>query len=151
MLKEVLTAGLGAAAEDSSAPPSGAAASVFSIGAEPVITNPESKAQEAYDRVAAKSWEEVFLDPCTGNWQAHWFLDGTAGHVACGPEGMSLSAGPEFKNDAHHMVLWTKQDFAGAAFRGSAQLGGVLRDDRGGPRDHERAAGAALVCGAPGP
>ena len=26
---------------------------------------------------------------------------------------MTLTAGPEFKNDAHHMVLWTKQSFAG--------------------------------------
>jgi hypothetical protein len=26
---------------------------------------------------------------------------------------MTLTAGPEFKNDAHHMVLWTKQSFEG--------------------------------------
>jgi hypothetical protein len=26
---------------------------------------------------------------------------------------MKLTAGPEFKNDAHHMVLWTKESFEG--------------------------------------
>ncbi len=26
---------------------------------------------------------------------------------------MTLTAGPEFKNDAHHMVLWTKESFEG--------------------------------------
>lgn len=26
---------------------------------------------------------------------------------------MQLTAGPEFKNDAHHMVLWTKESFEG--------------------------------------
>ena len=26
---------------------------------------------------------------------------------------MTLTAGPEFKNDAHHMVLWTKDTFQG--------------------------------------
>ena len=26
---------------------------------------------------------------------------------------MTLTAGPEFRNDAHHMVLWTKDSFEG--------------------------------------
>ena len=26
---------------------------------------------------------------------------------------MDLTAGPEFRNDAHHMVLWTRESFAG--------------------------------------
>jgi len=26
---------------------------------------------------------------------------------------MTLTTGPEFKNDAHHVVLWTKQEFEG--------------------------------------
>ena len=33
--------------------------------------------------------------------------------VKTGPSGMELTAGPEFKNDAHHMVLWTRESFAG--------------------------------------
>lgn len=39
--------------------------------------------------------------------------DGEVGTVKTGPDGMTLTAGPEFKNDAHHMVLWTKESFKG--------------------------------------
>ena len=42
-----------------------------------------------------------------------WFLDGQQATVENSPQGLELSAGPEFKNDAHHMVLWTRQSFTG--------------------------------------
>ena len=58
-------------------------------------------------------WREVFFDSGTGDWTRHWFLDGEIGEVSNGPNGMELKAGPEFKNDAHHMVLWTKASFTG--------------------------------------
>jgi hypothetical protein len=67
----------------------------------------------AFEQAAAGVWQEVFADPCTGDWRRQWFLDGEVGTVTTGPEGMTLTAGPEFKNDAHHMVLWTKQSFGG--------------------------------------
>jgi hypothetical protein len=35
------------------------------------------------------------------------------GTVTNGPEGMELKSGPEYKNQAHHMVLWTKESFEG--------------------------------------
>jgi hypothetical protein len=56
---------------------------------------------------------EVFSDGCTQDWKAKWFLDGEVGMVTNSKEGMTLMAGPEFKNDAHHMVLWTKETFEG--------------------------------------
>ncbi len=62
---------------------------------------------------AAARWKEVFFDPGTGDWKERWFLDGEVGKVKTGPSGMELTAGPEFKNDAHHMVLWTRDSFAG--------------------------------------
>ena len=55
----------------------------------------------------------VLSDPCRKDWKAKWFLDGEIGTVTNCPEGMTLKAGPEFKNDAHHMVLWTKDSFEG--------------------------------------
>ena len=58
-------------------------------------------------------WSEVFSDNCTEDWKAKWFLDGEVGNVSNSKEGMTLTAGPEFKNDAHHMVLWTKGSFEG--------------------------------------
>ena len=70
--------------------------------------------QAAFEKAAASaSWAEVFSDVCTENWKAKWLLDGEVGTVTNSPEGMTLTAGPEFKNDAHHMVLWTKDSFEG--------------------------------------
>ena len=63
--------------------------------------------------VAGAEWAEAFSDSCTKDWKAKWFLDGEVGSVTNSPEGMTLTAGPEFKNDAHHMVLWTKDTFEG--------------------------------------
>lgn len=58
-------------------------------------------------------WVTVFHDACTDDWMEQWFLDGEVGTVTNGAEGMALVAGPEFGNDAHHMVLWTKAVFEG--------------------------------------
>ena len=67
----------------------------------------------AYDQAAAGEWRKVFSDPCTRDWKEKWFLDGEVGTVKNTPQGMELTAGPEFKNDAHHLNLWTKESFAG--------------------------------------
>lgn len=75
------------------------------------VTSPESHAKFA--RLVEADWEEVLCDPGTGDWRELWFLDGEIGTVTNTPKGMELQAGPEFKNDAHHMVLWTKQSFKG--------------------------------------
>lgn len=69
--------------------------------------------QMAFDAADALSWQEVFFDDCTGDWQEKWFLDGEIGSVENFSDGMQLTAGPQFKNDAHHMVLWTKDSFEG--------------------------------------
>lgn len=58
-------------------------------------------------------WQEVFYDACTGDWNEKWFLDGEVGSVETSAEGMQLTAGPRFGDNAHHMVLWTKESFEG--------------------------------------
>jgi hypothetical protein len=73
--------------------------------------NPKERA--AFEQAASANWQEVFADDGTGSWKEKWFLDGEVGTVNNSREGMTLTAGPESKNDAHHMVLWTKQEFAG--------------------------------------
>lgn len=55
----------------------------------------------------------LFSDDCKGDWKFNWSLDGKIGYVENSPEGMALHAGPELKNDAHHVVLWTRQPFTG--------------------------------------
>ena len=69
--------------------------------------------EQAFNNVSDGRWVDVFNDACTGHWRDRWFLDGEVGSVVNGSLGMELTAGPEFKNDAHHIVLWTKDLFEG--------------------------------------
>ena len=69
--------------------------------------------KETFDKAEKADWEEVFSDSCTGDWTEQWFLDGQVASVSNSKMGMQLTAGPQFKNDAHHMVLWTQESFEG--------------------------------------
>lgn len=69
--------------------------------------------EKTFNEASKGSWEVVLADTGTADWTEKWFLDGQVGEVATSPEGMTLTAGPEFGNDAHHMVLWTKESFEG--------------------------------------
>jgi hypothetical protein len=73
----------------------------------------DRSAEDLFAQASAARWEVVFSDAGTGDWKERWFLDGQVGSVKTGPHGMELTAGPDFKNDAHHMVLWTKESFEG--------------------------------------
>ena len=70
-------------------------------------------AQAAFEIADRQNWDEVFYDPCTGDWTERWFLDGEIAAVRVDQTGMELAAGPQFGNHAHHAVLWTKDSFAG--------------------------------------
>jgi hypothetical protein len=69
--------------------------------------------KEAFERASAGNWKEVFFDSFTEDWQRQWTLDGEVATAENTPDGIELRAGPEFMNDAHHMVLWTKESFEG--------------------------------------
>ena len=73
----------------------------------------EQFGEDAFKNASTARWQQVFFDPGTSDWQKLWFLDGEVGQVRNGPDGMKLTAGPEFRNDAHHMVLWTRDQFSG--------------------------------------
>jgi len=73
----------------------------------------QQQARQAFDAADHDRWKQVFNDPCTGDWHERWFLDGEIGKVTTSDQGMQLTAGPEYRNDAHHMVLWTKDPFEG--------------------------------------
>ncbi len=66
-----------------------------------------------FRKLTKANWEEVMRDPGTKNWKDHWFLDGLKATLTNTSTGMELTAGPEFKNDAHHAVLWTRKSFKG--------------------------------------
>jgi hypothetical protein len=74
---------------------------------------PANADQAAFEQVSDENWQEVFYDSCTKDWTEKWFLDGKVASVGNGPDGMQLTAGPQFLNDAHHAVLWTKDSFEG--------------------------------------
>jgi hypothetical protein len=104
-----------------------AAALVFQVGhAEPSeeAIAIQEKGKIRFDEMnRAHRWKEVFSDAGTGDsnvigwkdgaWKEKWFLDGEIGAVTNEPQGMHLHAGPRWKDEAHHMVLWTKQEFSG--------------------------------------
>lgn len=69
--------------------------------------------QIAFEQAEKTHWQSVLTDPLTGDWHENWTLDGEVGTAAPTPDGIKLTAGTEFKNDAHHMVLWTKEQFKG--------------------------------------
>lgn len=86
----------------------------FALAADPGESPAREQAdRKAFEQAAAGPWTEAFSDPCTGDWTKLWSLDGEIGTVKTGPDGMTLTAGPEFKNEAHHMVLWTRDSFEG--------------------------------------
>ncbi|MFW6007553.1 MAG: DUF1961 family protein [Halanaerobiales bacterium] len=73
----------------------------------------KNEKQQKYEENLQKEWEEVFFDECTDNWQDKWILDGKIAEVINSDRGMELKAGPEWGEDAHHAVLWTKDYFKG--------------------------------------
>jgi len=73
----------------------------------------EHDAMTRFQELAKAEWRQVFHDPCTGNWQDAWFLDGRKATVTNGPDGMTFAAGPTAGDDACHAVLWTRESFQG--------------------------------------
>ena len=73
----------------------------------------EEDSIEQFSALKEAEWKDVLYDPCTQDWTTSWSLDGLKATVQNSTNGMDFFAGPEALNDAHHAVLWTKQDFKG--------------------------------------
>jgi hyaluronate lyase len=71
------------------------------------------RSAELFRDAEKAGWKTVFTDPCTKDWKKHWTLDGEKARITNGAKGMDFHAGPEFRNDAHHAVLWTRESFSG--------------------------------------
>ena len=93
-----------------------------------IFSSASVAAQDVSEAVFAEidsshNWNEVFFDEGTGTrenggwrdgiWQRKWFLDGEIAAVENTPDGMHLQAGPRYRENAHHMVLWTHDTFEG--------------------------------------
>lgn len=88
-------------------------ATMLSCVSEQAMSQNKSPEQTAFEKADQRDWRTAFEDPCTGDWRKKWFLDGEVGTVTNDAKGMELRSGPEYKNDAHHMVLWTRESFEG--------------------------------------
>ena len=58
-------------------------------------------------------WEEVFYDSCSNDWKEQWTLDGKKATITHSNKGMDFKAGPNYRENGSHAVLWTKQSFTG--------------------------------------
>ncbi|WP_016956459.1 DUF1961 family protein [Catenovulum agarivorans] len=78
-----------------------------------IFADIEPSKQSQFEQINNESWQQLMFDSGTKNWQQHWSIDGLVGTVENTPQGMHVSGGPEAKNHAHHLVVWSKQVFSG--------------------------------------
>ncbi|WP_048687952.1 DUF1961 family protein [Catenovulum maritimum] len=69
--------------------------------------------ESQFQQINNANWQQVMFDRGDKNWREHWLVDGLIGSVENTPKGMHVKAGPEAKNHAHHLVVWTKKSFDG--------------------------------------
>ena len=67
--------------------------------------------REGFEKLLKMDWETKFQDNMTSDWTEQWSLDGTKASISHSENGMDFYAGPEFHNDTHHAVLWSKEYF----------------------------------------
>lgn len=58
-------------------------------------------------------WRLAFSDACVGDWRDNWTLDGVKASASNGPDGLTLSGGPDAADNGQSAVLWTKRPFSG--------------------------------------
>jgi hypothetical protein len=68
---------------------------------------------EQFNALLKENWHEVFFDSGCDDWRKLWFLDGKKAVISNTEQGMDFHAGPTFRDDSCHAVLWTKEAFAG--------------------------------------
>ncbi len=86
----------------------------LSFGFDAQAENQEKADMKAFEKADQHcQWKEVLFDPGTEDWEENWFLDGKVAAVENVPDGLHLRSGPRNTDHGHHMVLWTKQSFAG--------------------------------------
>ena len=64
---------------------------------------------EDHASIGKKDDPTLLYDSCTDDWREHWTLDGQKATLTHSDKGMDFWAGPTFREDASHAVLWTKE------------------------------------------
>jgi hypothetical protein len=81
------------------------------MAASPAIAVESAAAK--FQKLSTAKWELVFENSCTQDWKRNWTLDGEKATIRHSEQGMDFRAGPTWKDDAPHAVLWTKKSFQG--------------------------------------
>jgi hypothetical protein len=89
------------------------ATGLFLVGCAIQSDTLDSPDRLAFENASKGEWKEILFDAFTEDWKKQWTLDGEVATAVNTPDGIELTAGPEFRNDSHHMVLWTKEVFEG--------------------------------------
>ena len=84
---------------------------VLDKGEKSCIASPAD--EKLFHELCRANWKPVFSDDGTKDWKTNWLLDGKIGRVENSTTGMGLYSGPEEKNSAHDVVLWTRKSFSG--------------------------------------
>ena len=73
-----------------------------------MATNEMQKRRDKFSELLKCGWKEVLFDSGSENWRRNWFLDGKKAELNNTDKGLDFFAGPTFKDDSCHAVLWTK-------------------------------------------
>jgi hypothetical protein len=73
----------------------------------------EDSSARRFNELRLAPWRLVFEDSCTRDWKENWTLDGEKATITHTAKGMNFQAGPTWKDDSCHAVLWTKKSFRG--------------------------------------
>ena len=92
-----------------------AATALALTGCSSFMNSPDSPDKIAFEKADAEKWKTVVSDcgAAPAKWRDNWFLDGKIASVENRNKGMQMTSGPQFRNGAHHMVLWSKKVFSG--------------------------------------
>ncbi|MGL1891283.1 MAG: YesU family protein [Spirochaetaceae bacterium] len=68
---------------------------------------------EEFNKLLELNWSELFFDSGSEDWRKNWFLDGKKADLKNTDRGLDFYAGPTFRDDSCHAVLWTKEEYSG--------------------------------------
>jgi len=87
---------------------------VFALAFSALSTATAGEAIESrFSQLSQRDWQLAFEDSCTDDWKNNWTLEGEKATIRHSADGMDFRAGPTWKDDACHSVLWTKKSFEG--------------------------------------
>jgi hypothetical protein len=70
-------------------------------------------AEKEFAEAEKLPWTLAFEDDFQSGYAANWLVDGARARLTCTPDGLTVVSGAQANNDSAHVVLWTRERFAG--------------------------------------